>query len=416
MRTTLPGCHARRRLIAAATTAAAACIIALLVGLQPGSPGPALAAGPQDPASVISGSVRVTNVTYGAFTVSWLSSDAVTGAIRYGATPDAVSTIAGDEVPGPHRVHHALVWPLSENTRYFYDILTGSSVDDNGGVHYLQTTGPTLGLPALDHTICGVVVTATQATTNAVVYATLQDAGSGGTPGQSAPVSMLGDEFCGFNAGTFLAGDLGAYFSYSASVDRLAVGVQGDPQGQATSTFTLSEILYPLSRTVTMTAGILPSPPDPAPLPGGSGPDLVVESLQSTLGWPVPGCSATFSVTVRNTGNVSAAAPFQVALYLDHSRVPYSGERSNTNTYWIVNSDLAPSAAVVLSSLSPFAASGVISRLLTAGDHTVYARADSYSNQVAELNESNNLFGPVTVTGQGDCQKIIYLPLVFRSH
>jgi hypothetical protein len=319
-------------------------------------------------------------------------------------------------LPGSRQAHHVSLWPLSENTPYYYDILTGIGVDDNGGVHFVQTTGPTLGLPNLGDIVCGTVITAGQLTTNAVVYAALQDADAAGSPGQSAPVSILASELCGFNAGTFLEADLGAYFNYASATDWLRLDAQGDPEGQASEFFTMSQAIYPLSRTVSLSAGILPPPPDAAPLPGPSGPDLVVDSLQATLGSPMAGCSASFSVTVRNDGNVAAIAPFRVALYLDHSRVPYAGERSNTNTFWVIGSDLAPSSTMELSSLTPFTASGVISRLLAAGNHTLYAQADSYNNEVAELNESNNLYGPITVTAQGACTRSIYLPLVLRSN
>ena len=33
---------------------------------------------------------------------------------------------------------------LLPDTRYYYDLLTSAGVDDNGGVHYLYSTGPTL--------------------------------------------------------------------------------------------------------------------------------------------------------------------------------------------------------------------------------------------------------------------------------
>ena len=165
---------------------------------------------------------------------------------------------------------------------------------------------------------------------------------------------------------------------------------------------------------MTVTAGILAPPPAPTPLPGSTGPDLVIDSIQASTGYPVAGCSAAITVTVRNAGNTPVTQPFRVALYLDHSRVPYPGERSNTNTWWAVNSTIPPSGTIALSSLSPAAASGVINRLMAGGTHTIYAQADSYGNQVTELDEENNVSGPLTLDAQGACIHIWYFPLVWR--
>lgn len=412
-----PWVRSGRRFSAAAATVALSAL-AVAVSVHPGAPAPAWAAGPLNGTGGMPGTVRVTNVNSAAFSVSWVSTDAVTGAVRYGVTPGALTNVAEDDLAGARRTHHASPWPLSENTLYYYDILVGSGVDDNGGVHYLLTTGPSpQSIPGPGEQVWGSVVTAGVPTSGVLVYALIQSTDGSNSAGESAPLSLLTtDSYWGFSTGSFLEADLGAPFSYVSATDRLRLDAQGNPEGQATDVLTISQAVYPLSRTVTLSAGILPPPADPAPLPGPSGPDLVIDSLQYLLNYPTAGCSANFTVTVRNVGDVTAVAPFRVALYLDHSRVPYSGERSNTNTFWVIGSDLGPSASVALSSLSPYTTSGVISQLPAAGNHTLYARADSYNNQVAELDEANNLHGPITVTAVGDCLKRIYLPLVLRNN
>ena len=90
-----------------------------------------------------------------------------------------------------------------------------------------------------------------------------------------------------------------------------------------------------------------------------------------------------------------------MALYLDHSRVPYPGERSNTNTYWVVSQTLAAGGTLSLSAKNPAVASGVINSLAVAGTHTVYAQVDSYNNQVGETSEANNVWGPLSVDCHG---------------
>ena len=347
---------ARRHVMAAVGLVAVLVMAAAVIG-QAG--GPALAAGgPSGASGVVPGTVRVTNVTGGKFSVSWLSTEAVTGAVRYGTWPHQLTSVRGDDLDGSRRTHHVSpgddVSALLPDTWYYYDILSGSSVDDNGGVHYLIATGPDLEtLPDPGTVALGRVVTGSGGpVAESLVYLTLNDADWAGSAGSSAPQSVISvGPFWQFTPGSIRESDLGAYFGHLTTTDRIDLAVQGNPDGQAMDRFVMNQALYPLSRTVTVTAGILAPPPAPTPLPGSTGPDLVVDSIQASTGYPVAGCSAAITVTVRNAGNTPVTQPFRVALYLDHSRVPYPGERSNTNTWWAVNSTIPPSGTIALSSL-----------------------------------------------------------------
>jgi subtilase family serine protease len=146
----------------------------------------------------------------------------------------------------------------------------------------------------------------------------------------------------------------------------------------------------------------------------GPAPDLVVDGVTASPASPGPGCPLTLTVSIRNQGTASVTTPFRVALYLDHGSVPYPGERSNTNTYWIVSQTLAPAETLSLSARNPAAASGAITTLTALGSHMVYAQVDSYNNQVGETDEGNNLWGPLVVNTTGACYRI-YLPLVMRA-
>lgn len=382
---------------------------------------PVLAESSPQAAAIVPGTVRVANVTYATFAVSWMSTEAVTGAVRYGTWPQSLSQTATDDLSGVRRAHH--VSPgftgqeLMPDTWYYYDILSGSGIDDNGGVHYIQATGPVLlELPDPEPRLRGAVLTGTGAPApGSLVYLNLLDGDGAGSPGRSAPQSLVAEGgYWGLSGGSMREGDLAAYFGVLTSTDRLELAVQGDPDGWARGQYGVYEAVDPMSRTITITTGILPAPAAPAPLPGPNGPDLVIESIQASSGYPVAGCSAAITVTVRNAGNAAVTAPFRVALYLDHSRVPYPGERSNTNTWWTVEGGLAPSATVTVSSLMPAQASGAITRLMAAGRHTIYAQADSYGNQVAELNEENNQTGPFSLDALGGCVLYRYLPSLAR--
>jgi hypothetical protein len=246
-----------------------------------------------------------------------------------------------------------------------------------------------------------------------LVYLTVADADAVGSPGTSSPQSVLADSagIWGLNLGNLREGDLRVGFAYSRTADIVHVEVQGNPDGLGYDAFTAD---LGFSRTITLTAGMLPPPPAPSAVPGG--PDLVVEGIAVQPPTPKPGCPMSVTVTVRNiSDSESVTVPFRVALYVDHSRVPYPGERSNTNTYWTVTQTLAPSGSLTLSSLETVAASGVISRLMAAGSHALYAQVDSYNNQVAELNEDNNIYGPVYLSVEGICTWYVYLPIVLRT-
>lgn len=358
--------------------------------------------------NIVPGSVRVTNVRDGGFTVSWLTTESVTGAIRYGLSPGSLSNTAyddrGDNFSG--RTHHVSLGNLLPETWYYYDILSGDTVDDNGGVHYIYATGPTLWIPSVQG-IYGQVVTGTgQPLPGSVLYAVLSDMNRLGSMGTSAPYSSLAKEqgYWQFNLPEFREGDFTAYFSYSGTVELVNLVVVGEPDGVGQDTFTPSQadLSQGVSRTVTVTAGIaVPIPPAPPPI--SPGPDLAVIGL--TSGTPLAGCP--FIIAINNQGGAIAKAPFRVALYLDHSRVPYPGERSNINTYSVVTEDLGAGSSRQLAV--------VIEHLLPQGNHTLYAQVDSYNNLVGETDENNNIFGPVQVQAKMGCRRV-YLPLVLRNY
>jgi hypothetical protein len=367
-------------------------------------------------AGVVSGTVRVTNVTDQGFVVSWLTTGEVTGAVRYGESPSSLTYTAQDEITVTGRTHHVTLGDaeLLPDTRYYYDLLTSGGVDNNGGVHYLHNTGSTLSPPSPGgDRAFGSVVTATgTALPGSILYWWLQDAGGGGSPGWSQPRSVPAVEGGGwyFTAGGVRQGDLADYFQYVTGTDLVKLAVQGAPDGWATDSFTIMPVV---SRTVTVTAGTLSPPPAPSPV-AAPAPDLVVDSVVASPAGPGPGCPYTLTVSIRNKGDVGVTTPFRVALYLNHSRVPYPGERSNTNTYWVVTQGLAAGGTLSLSARNPAVVSGAITSLAPSGIHTLYAQVDSYNNQVAETGEGNNLWGPLRVDTTGICYQI-YLPLVTRA-
>ncbi len=95
--------------------------------------------------------VRITNVRGTQFTVSWISAEEEIGRIRYGISKDNFvnwktenddrgTTIKDD-------IHHVTLTGLKSNTTHYYEIISGSMIDNNSGNYYSLNPGPVLLAP-----------------------------------------------------------------------------------------------------------------------------------------------------------------------------------------------------------------------------------------------------------------------------
>ena len=109
-------------------------------------------------AAVINESVMVTNVTEAAFSVSWMSDEAVGGVVNYGTSAGDLDKTQGDDrgdnfVGLTHHVTVGLAQPLSASTTYFFQIMSDSvMVLDSQGQPFAVNTGAVLDnnqVPAL---------------------------------------------------------------------------------------------------------------------------------------------------------------------------------------------------------------------------------------------------------------------------
>lgn len=205
-------------------------LAAFVPPLRPGE-----AASPAHVMAAISG-VRVTNVSDKSFTVSWTTDAPAAGSLSYGATPALGSSQADDPGAGQY-THHVTLSGLSPATAYYFDVVADGSIDNNGGLHYAVTTGPTLSIPGSD-TIFGRVLRSDGATPaqGAIVYVTLVDRDGTGSSGRSAILSALVDDsgYWFLNLAVARASDGQTYFAYSAAGgDDLELQAQGGPSGVA---------------------------------------------------------------------------------------------------------------------------------------------------------------------------------------
>ena len=96
--------------------------------------------------SVIS-NVKITSITDRRFVVSWWSASSEAGSVSYGTSGSLGSSSGEIRVTQNQIIHYIPVgWPdgLAPNTLYYFDIHSGSTVDNNGGAHYSVRTGPSL--------------------------------------------------------------------------------------------------------------------------------------------------------------------------------------------------------------------------------------------------------------------------------
>ena len=179
--------------------------------------------------------VRVTNVRDTSFTVSWLADVETVSEVRYGTDPANLNQTAYDDrgAGTSDDTHHVTLQGLTPETTYYFDVVSGSTTDDNGGAHYSVTTGPLVDLPTVD-TIYGQVFKedGTTLAEGTIVYITLRDADGGDSSGEAAPLSALVDSsgYWYTNLGNARTADLSGYFDYTDG-DWVLLKAQGAADG-----------------------------------------------------------------------------------------------------------------------------------------------------------------------------------------
>ena len=182
--------------------------------------------------------VKVTNVRDTSFTVSWGTDVIATGWVNYGTSPALGQTAYDDRGAGTiGESHHVTLYGLAPQTAYYFEVVSGATVDDHEGSCYQVTTGRTLGLPASD-SIYGQVFESNGVTPaeGAIVYVTLRDADGVGSSGEAGEMSALvgGDGWWQANLGNARLADGSGYFTYSAVGDAVVLVAQG-PAGRFVS-------------------------------------------------------------------------------------------------------------------------------------------------------------------------------------
>jgi|GEM_PF-2016161 len=178
---------------------------------------------------------KVSNVRDTRFTVSWTSSSEEKGSLHYGVTPDLGYTAYDDRGDATFTTHHVTVTDLQPETRYYYEVVSGSSTFDNGGVYFTVTTGPSI-IPTGSVVPAGKVVEADGETPaeGAIVYVTIKDIDGQGSSGSSALESVLVDQNGFWNVELVNArtSDYQDLFGFTEDEDHLIAQVNGGPKGR----------------------------------------------------------------------------------------------------------------------------------------------------------------------------------------
>ncbi len=86
--------------------------------------------------------VYITNVTDSSFTVSWTTDQASNGIVEWGTT-----TSLGQTASDPYTnitTHYVVISGLYSLTTYYFQVRSGTTVDNNNGAYYQVTTGDLL--------------------------------------------------------------------------------------------------------------------------------------------------------------------------------------------------------------------------------------------------------------------------------
>lgn len=124
--------------------------------------------------------VRITNISDNSFTVSYLTSDSVTGSLSYGSDKKLGQNALDDRDQGQstiktYKSHYFSVRNLKPTTTYYFTITSGSTSYYNNGSFFLVTTGASIGSPSDQKPIVGKIITDGNNISDTVIYLTTAD-------------------------------------------------------------------------------------------------------------------------------------------------------------------------------------------------------------------------------------------------
>jgi hypothetical protein len=181
--------------------------------------------------------VRTANVRDTSLTVSWTTDIATTGSVAWrpvgGATSSVVTSTASSTV------HFVNVTNLIPSTRYLFNVLSGGSIETNGGAHFAVTTGPVTNLATPDQVFGKVVRGDGTTPTSVIIHLTASGATGTGAP-LAYEITAAASGTWILNVGDLRTADATAPYVYTDATV-LTVQADGGVDGVATGTTTIAD-------------------------------------------------------------------------------------------------------------------------------------------------------------------------------
>ncbi len=180
------------------------------------------------------GLIEITDVRDGSFFISWVTNLPSDGTVNcYDASNTTLIQSAEDDLDNV-TTHFVRLGGFNPATTYRCEIVSGGTVDNNGGDRYPVTTGQDLGLPASGDNVDGTVYLhgGTTLSEDAVVYLRLIDKNASGSLGTSQWVAArVEGGYWEIVLGNIRTTDGSAYFTYTKGADEIEYWVQGGADG-----------------------------------------------------------------------------------------------------------------------------------------------------------------------------------------
>ncbi len=250
--------------------------------------------------------VTHSNVAKDRFVISWTTANSAQAYINYGPTPSLGNTaydVRGQTAEGT--THYVHVTGLSANTVYYYDIVCGGVIYNNGGAHNTVTTGAILSPAANSDIAYGQAFLADGVTParDSIVYIKLRDNNGLGTIGDSQLFSYLVD-YNGYwyvDLKNIKNASLNAYFEYSDG-DSLVIAAK------STSGGSISFVVDTAADTPASSMTIIPNAP---PVLNNIGNKIVNET--ALLQFTVSATDPNGDVLIYSASNLPSGATFDAA-------------------------------------------------------------------------------------------------------
>ena len=148
-------------------------------------------------------SVKVTNITDTGFTVIWVSKQKEEGTVKYGTSATQLNSVASDRrdgnvVKSKYYIHSVDVSGLQPKTKYYYNVISGSDIYNNGGNGFSVETHSTIARSSGVFTLVG-ELTGMPDHKEVILMAKIKDGDNTGSKGESSIISSVVGEDGGWS-------------------------------------------------------------------------------------------------------------------------------------------------------------------------------------------------------------------------